>query len=222
MENPSRDENERMKTELPGFQRCDVTGCSLWVGRLPEELIPDAAEEFDSLWQMHPAEFHEIQMYGRLVKTPRWQQAYGADYHYTGRINKALPIPPPLSPFLRWAQDAINQNLNGLLLNWYDGQLGHYIGRHRDSIKYLIPGTPIVTISLGDERTFRLRPWPAKPQTEPIDFPARHGTVFIMPWETNRAFTHEVPISKGQIGCRISVTIRAFTKTTPAQEPNGI
>jgi alkylated DNA repair dioxygenase AlkB len=204
-----------MKTELLGFQVHDVGGSSFWVGRLPEELNPSAAE-FDSLWQMHPAEFHEIEMYGRLVKTPRWQQAYGVDYHYTGRVNKALPMSPLLAPFLRWAQERIDQNLNGLLLNWYDGQLGHYIGRHRNSIKNLIPGTSIVTISLGDERTFRLRRWPTQPNANPIDFPARHGTVFIMPWKTNRAFTHEVPISKGQTGRRISITIRAFTKTTNA------
>ena len=37
--------------------------------------------QFDALWQMHPQVFHEIKMHGQLVKTPRWQQAYGVDYH---------------------------------------------------------------------------------------------------------------------------------------------
>ena len=199
-----------MITNLSGFEAHELGHThKLWVGRLPDTLLPGAVE-FKQVWQLHPAEFHEILMHGRLVKTPRWQQAYGRDYHYTGKVNKALPVPPLLEPFLRWARQNVDEALNGLLLNWYDGQVGHYIGRHRDSILNIIPGTPIVTISLGEERMFRLRPWPTKPEATPIDFPARNGTVFVMPWETNRAFTHEVPASTRRTGCRISVTLRGF------------
>src|ERR1043166_9712122 len=60
----------------------------------------------------------------------------------------------------------------------------------------MIPATPIITISLGEERTFRLRSWPAKPGAKFIDSPAKNGTVFVMPWETNRVFTHEVPAQR--------------------------
>jgi alkylated DNA repair dioxygenase AlkB len=173
--------------------------------------MPDATD-FDALWEMHPQGFHEIRMFGRSVRTPRWQQAYGRNYHYSGRINKALPIPPLLKPFLCWSQDNIADSLNGLLLNWYDGSRGHYIGPHRDSVANMIPEVPIVTISLGDERIFRLRPWPAKLKGEPIDFPARNGTVFVMPWETNRTYTHEVPTSSSHLGRRISITVRGFSE----------
>ena len=179
------------------------------IGQLPESLISDE-RDFELLWRLHPHEFHAIQIHGRLVKTPRWQQAYGVDYRYSGGINKASPIPPILEPFLRWTRDNVNASLNGLLVNWYDGRLGHYIGPHRDSPKNLLQCTPIVTISLGEERTFRLRPWPAKPTDEAIDFPARNGTVFVLPWATNRAFTHEVPRSKRHTGRRISITLRVF------------
>jgi alkylated DNA repair dioxygenase AlkB len=199
-----------MNADLPGFESKDLgAGCNLWVGRLAIGLTPTEAE-FEALWRLHPKECHEIQMHGQLVKTPRWQQAYGMDYHYTGSINRALPIPPLVEPMLRWSLENIDSSLNGLLLNWYDGRLGHYIGRHRDSVHDMIPGAPIVTISLGEDRTFRLRPWPSRVKNEPIDFPAQNGTVFVMPWETNRAFTHEVPASSRQNGRRISVTLRAF------------
>lgn len=64
-----------MKANLPGFDCHDRGGGGrFWVGRLPAALIPEAAE-FEALWQLHPADFHEIKMPGRLVKTPRWQQA---------------------------------------------------------------------------------------------------------------------------------------------------
>jgi hypothetical protein len=77
-------------------------------------------------------------MHGRPIKTPRWQQAYGADYHYTGRTNAALSVPAILEPLHHWARQAIDDRLNGLLLNWYDGALGHYIGPHHDSTKKMV------------------------------------------------------------------------------------
>lgn len=49
-----------------------------WAGNLPDDLYL-TEEEFNILWNIHPCNFHEIKMHGRLVKTPRWQQAYGID-----------------------------------------------------------------------------------------------------------------------------------------------
>jgi alkylated DNA repair dioxygenase AlkB len=181
--------------------------CAFLTGTLPQELQL-SEQEFEDLWHLHPAEFHEIKMHGRLVKTPRWQQAYGMDYHYTGRTNQALPVPSPLEPLLAWVKEQIDIRLNGLLLNWYDGTQGHYIGKHRDSRVNMIEGAPIVTISFGEERIFRLRPW-GKPGQ--MDFRTTHGSLFIMPYETNLAWTHEVPHFRKYTGRRISVTFRAFS-----------
>lgn len=177
---------------MNGFQRHDLDGRhAFFSGRLPDALAMDA-NRFESLWAVHPEEYHVIQMHGRPVKTPRWQQAYGRDYHYTGRVNAALPVPSLLEPLLAWAKDAFHAHLNGILLNWYDGQLGHYIGPHHDSIKGMVAGAPIVTVSLGEERVFRL----TLPKTkERRDFPAADGTVFVMPYDTNLAWKHEVPKS---------------------------
>ena len=174
-------------------------------GHLPEQFL--SGVRFDEIWRLHPEAFHEIMMHGKLVKTPRWQQAYGRDYHYTSRTNVALPLDPQLKPFLDWAHVAIDARLNGVLVNWYDGGLGQYIGRHRDSTMNMIEGAPIVTISLGEERIFRLRPWKGQGT---LDFPAEDGTIFIMPYETNRHWTHEVPRRARDRGRRISVTLRAF------------
>ena len=119
-------------------------------------------------------------------------------------------MPPILEPFLRWSRETIDNQLNSLLLNWYDGRLGHYIGRHRDSLQNLIADTPIVTLSFGKERIFRLHPWPAQPGTTSFDFQAGNRTVFVTPWEINLAFQHEVPASSRRTGQRISVTLRGF------------
>ena len=131
------------------------------------------------MWSLHPTDYHEIKIHGRLVKTPRWQQAYGNDYHYTGRVNTALPVPDILQLLHAWCRANIDERLNGLVLNWYDGSLGHYIGNHRDSTTNMCDGAPIVTVSFGESRVFRLRPWKAKTNR---DFAAKDGSIFLMPY----------------------------------------
>ncbi len=192
---------------LEGFENHHLGGThDFFCGQVPSTLLV-GPEEFEDLWSIHPEDFHDIMMHGKLRKTPRWQQAYGKDYHYTGRVNEALPVLPVLQPYLDWVQTNVNNQLNGILLNWYDASLGHYIGKHRDSTVNMIPNTPIVTISFGEERIFRLRPWK---QDGYEDFVATHGRVFVMPWETNLAWTHEVPARKPYNQRRISLTFRAF------------
>ena len=179
---------------------------SVLVGRLPDELVPDAAG-FDRLWALHPDAFHVIKMHGKPVRTPRWQQAYGADYRYTGNTNRALAVPAELEPLHAWIR-AIDPRLNGLLLNWYDAAHGHYIGKHRDSTIHMVEGAPIVTISLGAARVFRIRRW--KGDATPHDLPTGDGTVIVMPYAINLAWTHEVPHTAKAVGRRISITARAF------------
>jgi len=180
----------------------------LLASRLPDALAEDALEHFQELWGLRPATFHEITQpfTGKRIPLPRWQQAYGHDYRYTGAVNRALLMSELLKPYLEWTQQ-IDRRLNGLLLNWYDADLRHYIGPHSDSTSGLVSGTPIITISLGATRSFRLRARNAK---EFKEFEACHGCVFIMPWETNIRIKHEVPHRKGSWGRRISITARAF------------
>lgn len=196
-----------MSVKAADRQRHELeSGHFLLSGFLPNDLTLKGTE-FDELWAEHPTAYHSIQLHGRLVDTPRWQQAYGKDYHYTGRTNSALPLIPQLARLLAWSQTTIDDRLNGVLVNWYDGALGHYIGRHRDSTKDVVLGTPIVTISFGETRIFRVRPWKGAGLA---DFPALDGTYFVMPYETNLANTHEIVRRSKMFGKRISVTIRAF------------
>lgn len=190
-----------------GFQRHELDGeHGIFIGAVPKELELSSIA-FEQLWVMHPPEHHEIHIHGRRVKTPRWQQAYGSDYHFSGQVYESEPTPPVLLPVLKWAQSAISEQLNGLLVNWYDGALGHYVGKHRDSVVNMIDGAPIVTVSFGEKRKFRLRPYQGKGFR---DFSAEPGSVFVIPYATNLAWTHEVPASRKQTGRRISVTLRAF------------
>jgi alkylated DNA repair dioxygenase AlkB len=189
--------------------RHELFGCALLSTRLPYDLARAGRLHLAELWELHPRAFPTIRQpfTGKSIALPRWQQAYGREYAFSGNVGRALPLPPSLVPFLAWAREEFDRRLNGLLLTWYDAERGHYIGPHRDSTVGLIVGSPIVTISLGATRIFRVRPYKG---TGVVDFPATHGSVFVLPWATNLHTRHEVPRQKRAAGCRISITARAF------------
>jgi len=179
---------------------------AVFMGRLRNKLIPTDSE-FETLWTLHPTERPTIKIHGKDVRIPRWQQAYGRDYRFSGTISSALPIPDQLKPYIEWAQETIDSRLNGMLLNWYDGALGHYIGKHRDSNKGIIANTPYVTISLGESRVFRFQKWRGM---ERLDLIGEHGSVIVIPYHVNKAWTHAVPKTTRAKARRVSITVRAF------------
>lgn len=183
-----------------------LPGNDVFLGMLPEASRVHG-DAFENLWNLHPDERPVIHMHGQRVAIPRWQRAYGRDYHFSGTTSRALPIPPAVEPLLEWTRANIDERLDGLLVNWYDGSLGHYIGAHRDSLRELVSGAPIVTLSFGEQRTMRFRPWRGRGF---LDIPAAHGSVIVIPYTTNRFWTHEVPRTKRAQGRRISLTLRAF------------
>ena len=179
------------------------------VGRLPDQFNFSQAR-FDEIWNLHPEEYHVVNMMGKDIPTPRWQQAYGMDYRYTGAKQNALPIPPLLAPYHDWSCDNLKEPFNGFLLNWYTGDRKHYIGAHRDDTRDLVPDSSIVTISLGEERVFRMRPWRSRGFEDII---LGHGEFVMIPWATNKAWTHEVPHFQRYQERRISITLRVFKET---------
>jgi len=161
-----------------------------------------------SVWQLHPGDKNRIMIHGRLVAIPRWQQAFGRDYHFSGQTYHALPVPVEVQPLVDWVRGSIDERLDGVLINWYDGP-DQYIGPHRDSRRHMIVGAPIVTASFGETRTFRLS-GTVDGEKRVVDFPATHGSLFVMPYATNLVWKHGVPKSTRYTGRRISVTFRAF------------
>lgn len=196
-----------MSDDVAFEAHCLGGGARFLTGTLPPHLAWDAAQ-FDRVRSLHPEARPSIHLHGRRVRLPRWQQAYGADYHFSGQTSRAIPLPELLAPLLDWARAAVHPALNGLLLNRYDGP-GHYIGEHHDSTRDMAAGAPIVTASFGETRTFRLTRG-RSPERVVRDFRAEHGSVFVLPRDTNEVWKHSVPKSARYSGRRISVTVRGF------------
>jgi hypothetical protein len=69
----------------------------------------------------------QVRIMGREIPTPRWQQAYGPKYFFSGLWHDAEPFPVELAPLMQWANTLGLGTFNQLFVNWYkDGY--HYVG----------------------------------------------------------------------------------------------
>ena len=198
--------NDLTRIELPvnGENTCHILKDSI-----PDHLTLDS-DQFDELWNLHPEEHSTIMIHGKPVRVPRWDKSYERDYVFSGQKSHASgqPTPEILLQYLTWVQANVCDSANGIFVNWHDGSLGHYHGAHRDSTRGLVTGTPITTISFGEQRTLRMRPFPAKSPFVNFDF--QDGQAIVIPWTTNQHWYHEIPKSKRNKGLRVSITIRSF------------
>jgi alkylated DNA repair dioxygenase AlkB len=196
---------------LDGMTRRLVRG-EAWLDacRLPEELL---SVPFMNLWRLHPPEKGRVFVHGEK-ETPRWQQSYGADYWFSGLMHKAAPVPALLQPFVNWTNALGYGAFQQVLVNWYqDGH--HYIGAHSDDERQLVPQSPIVTISLGQTRKFRLRPKRRVDDEDAFtDLLVHNGDVLVMGGTFQKDLTHEIVKVSGKkgaaLGARISITLRQF------------
>ena len=133
--------------------QCEATS-ELDVFALPSAVFDTTPIE--ALWEMHPTKFSKVIVYGKTYDLPRWQQSYLQPYKYSGVVHDALPLPGLLQPLVEWANTTVYGPFNQVLVNWYAGG-AHCIGRHRDDEPEILAGSPIMTISLGGTRTFRIR-----------------------------------------------------------------
>lgn len=169
--------------------------------------------EYNELWNLHPKERREINFFNKTYKLPRWNQAYGVDYKFSGIIEKAKPITEQLQKYLDWAnnneiQHKRNGNLNGILINWYkNGE--DYISWHSDNETELDPNSPIYTISLGSTRTFKIRE--KENHLNVTNFELNHNDFLIMGGKDfQKKYQHHLPKRKKCVDSRISITIRKF------------
>lgn len=192
------------------MSRIDL-GHNSWV--LQASLPTDLAVDFEALWAMHPEEYGKVNMMGKVIDTPRWQQTYLRAYNFTGLDHAALTLPPAFAPFLDWANGLFpgEWRFNQVLINWYQNG-HHYIGPHSDDARPLVDDSPIASISLGQERVFRIREKAGKAIVANVAMPDR--SYVVMGGAMQKHFTHEVPKvagAKGEaVGRRINITFRVF------------
>jgi alkylated DNA repair dioxygenase AlkB len=167
--------------------------------------------DYEKLWNLHPLEKGKVMLYGKIMDTPRFMQSYGKPYTFSHVHHDAVDIPIELQPFIDWANEKFEYKYNTVFMNWYvDGS--HYINAHSDNEKTHIKGSPIISISLGATRTFRIRDKFTKEKVK--DIQVTDKSYIVMCGNMQKEFTHEIVKINGNkgklIGSRINITIRAF------------
>ena len=217
---------------LPGAERYQLDPlCWMELSALPAELsLPK--KEYVEFFGTHPDERGTVMMMGVETKTKRWFESYGRDYEFSGILHEAGAMPELVSRYMDWVNATPYSKegpglFNGCLVNWYGD--GHdRIGSHADDTRGLVPDTPIVCISFGAERKFRVRR-PNLADSGPLapivlDLLVGDGTVYVMGGkmqevirlgrEKRPRYKHESPPIGGEsgngVGSRVSLTFRKF------------
>lgn len=166
------------------------------------------------LWNLHPQDRRSISICGREVLLPRYIENYGIDYKFSGKMFRGVAAPPVLQTLIERLQPLVpcekGTMLNNCLVNWYeDGN--HYIGPHCDNEDKLYTCSPVISLSVGATRTFRLNAKPSmKIPTTDVDIKIQHGDLLVMGGNTQYTHYHSVPKTVKCKERRISITMRCM------------
>jgi alkylated DNA repair dioxygenase AlkB len=223
-----REENEGEEPELPlnmeTFKNLMPSIVYLtpdkksWIVHV-HQFMPSTEASFNEIWNLHPKEQGTIKMFGKEIKVPRYNKAYGKTYDFAGVSLKGDdPATVPVVEKLLRICNNIEKELevNGCLINWYEPE--HYIGAHSDDEKSIIPGSSIFSLSWGASRIFRLEPKKKKGEEEEekkkkkvkTDFVLNDGDLLIMGGTCQVTHKHSLPKSAKCSQRRINFTLRSF------------
>lgn len=148
-----------------------------------------------------------IFIYGRWVKVPRLMCWYGdpdAWYSYSGVNHQPLPWLPILQTIRDKVEQHCQHSFNSVLANLYrDGN--DSMGCHADDEKELGLNPVIASLSLGEQRLFKLH---HKQRPEKRDIVLGHGDLLVMAGSLQHHWLHAVPKTKKLKTPRINLTFR--------------
>lgn len=149
----------------------------------------------------------EIFIFGKWVKVPRLMCWYGdADswYRYSGVNHQPQPWTTELQSVRENVERYCGCKFNSVLANLYRGGCDS-MGRHADDEKELGVNPVIASLSLGDERLFRLH---HKKRKETLDIGLGHGDLLVMAGSLQHHWQHSIPKTRQHKKARINLTFR--------------
>jgi len=144
-----------------------------------------------------------IAMYGKQVLIPR-KQVYMADkalnYAYSGMTLDLEPWDPILVKFAARLTKQFEVPFNAVLINWYrDGN--DSVGWHADDEPELGVNPVIASISLGDDRIFKIKDINNQ---QKYGFTLNSGSCLLMSGNSQAQYQHSLPkMANSNIGNRV-------------------
>jgi alkylated DNA repair dioxygenase AlkB len=206
--------------KLPGlvggaevFYRAQFLNCM--ADRYFELLRPGGAAQI-------PWERRHLKMFGKTVKEGHDTAFFGdpgTRYRYTGVDHETLPWERDPSGALAELRD-LARYVTGHpydlgLMNFY--RPPDSIGAHADDERDLVPGSPILSISLGRARLFGLQTKAQGSRGRVTTKRLAHGSLLVMAGQTQQVYKHYVnaePMPAGAAGPedRVNITFRCVVK----------
>ena len=147
-----------------------------------------------------PWRHEHMTMYGRRVAVPRltaWFGDAGTSYTYSDITLDPEPWTAALLEMRKLVEQHADTTFNSVLLNLYrDGN--DSVSWHSDDEPELGPEPVIASLSLGQERMFRMKHKVNREQP-PVEIELGHGSLLVMSGTTQRFWKHEVPKRRSKI-----------------------
>jgi alkylated DNA repair dioxygenase AlkB len=150
-----------------------------------------------------------IRLFGKSYLQPRLLAWYGdsdASYRYSGIRHEPLPWLPLLAQLRERVETLSGARFNSVLANLYRNERDS-MGLHADDEPELGAQPTIASLSLGEERIFRLKHRNRK-DLPPLRLPLGSGSLLVMKGETQQHWKHEIPKQTRPCGARINLTFR--------------
>jgi alkylated DNA repair dioxygenase AlkB len=133
-----------------------------------------------------------------------WYADAGVRYRYSGLQLDAVPLPQALHALRRQLERDIGREFNSVLLNAYRNG-DDSMGWHADNEPELCAQPVIASLSLGEQRRFRLRP---RAGGASLGLDLEHGSLLLMQGSSQSCWQHAVPKTRRPVGLRINLTFR--------------
>jgi len=161
-----------------------------------------------------------LRLFGRRVQSPRrvaWYGEPGTGYVYSGQPHEASGWLPLLEELRERLVKELHSPFNFVLANFYEDQ-NDSMGWHSDNEPELGAQPVIASVSLGAERTFRVRSLKKLPGQRRTSCPIvlGHGSLMIMRGASQTKFQHALPKATRTCGPRINLTFRYVHSHTHA------
>ena len=152
-----------------------------------------------------------IQMYGKILNTPRLTAWYGDNsktYAFSGKKYDPYPWTPELLLIKQRVDAAAGITFNSVLLNLYRNG-NDSVAWHADDEPELGVNPVIASVSFGQIRRFDLR----HKQDHKLKYAVEleNGSLLIMKGELQHLWEHQVPKSTKAIKERINLTFRVIS-----------
>ena len=187
--------------------KCGTTWTDYYI--LPDEMkITD--DEKIILWAMKPNKPQQITLFGKKINTPRLQEAFGKNYTFSGsKFESIKPIPIPCQRLIEFFNKRYKTEFNMVLINWYrDGN--DYISMHSDNEKEIKKNSPVITVSIGQEREFIIQNIQTKNKKK---FMLENNSVLVMGGTCQKTHKHGITKKPKLKNYRISLTFRMLYKS---------